>query len=53
MTVLKQLVAKEIVDDLVNPEIDGSKQIDAVAGTGKTTLTNCIIEEFEKRDIHT
>lgn len=43
--------AKNMVDDLLNPKIDASKMISALAGTGKTFLTNCIIEELKKREI--
>lgn len=44
-------VAKKMVADLLNPDIDGSTQIDAVAGTGKTTLTQHIINRLEKLQV--
>lgn len=46
-----RLYAKTIVKKLLNPAVDYSLQIDALAGCGKTTLVNHIIDILKEKDI--
>jgi hypothetical protein len=46
-----ETLARKIVTQLLDPECDGSLQIDALAGTGKTFLTNWVIKILEEQNI--